>query len=234
MNHLLALQLYDASRITELLLGLGFDLSVIAGIAYLTYRRSSARSVYVFSLVVVNIVVFFATYVMTTASVSVNVGFGLFALFGILRFRTGTLPVLEMTYLFAGIALASFNALAVSALTLAEAGITNLVVLLVLEGLGGVWLSRQAQTHTVVYEKIDLIHPRRRAELIADLERRTGLAILGVTVGNINFLNDTARITIRVKPTPETLALLHTTAEIHEQVGGRGELDDLGDLGELV
>ncbi|NOX28836.1 MAG: DUF4956 domain-containing protein [Actinobacteria bacterium] len=218
---LAAIEFIDMERLPEFLVGLAFNSLAISSIAILTYRRAQSRATYVFTLVVVNIVVFFVTYLMSSAAISTNVGFGLFALFGILRFRTGTLPVIEMTYLFAGIALASFNALALTSLTLAEAVIANVVIVGLLELLGGKWLSSQPQVHSLIYERIELVHPGRRRELIADLENRTGLIIAGVEVGQINFLNDTAKISIRVLPTttsdlePRTFA--HASDEQYEQ-----------------
>ncbi len=213
-----AIDIVDTARLPEFLVGLGFNALAISSLAFLTYRRAQSRATYVFTLVVVNIVVFFVTYLMSAAAVSTNVGFGLFALFGILRFRTGTLPVLEMTYLFAGIALASFNALALTSLTLVEAMVANVVIIGVLELLGGKWLSSQAQVHALIYERIELVHPNRRRELIADLENRTGLVVQGVDVHEINFLNDTAKISIRVLPAaPSDLDARLLAHAAHEQ-----------------
>lgn len=216
MSPLLAIDLIDGERLPGFLLGLSFNALAISALATLTYRRSQSRAVSVFAMVVVNIVVFFVTYLMATAAVSTNVGFGLFALFGILRFRTGTLPVLDMTYLFAGIALASFNALALTTLTLFEAVVANVVIIGVLEVLGGVWLSRQNNVHSIVYERVELLHPSRRNELLADLEERMGLEIRGVTVHGLNFLNDTAKISVQVSPSAASAWLVHATSEAYD------------------
>lgn len=217
MNLLSSIELVNGERLPELLIGLLFNTAAIGSLAFLTFRRSQSRATNVFALVIVNTVVFFVTYLMSSAAVSTNVGFGLFALFGILRFRTGTLPVLDMTYLFAGIALASFNALALSSLTIVEALIANVVIICVLEFMGGQWLSSQPASHALIYERIELVQPARRTELIADLEARTGLRIDGVSVHEINFLNDTAKISIQVRPTTSRDATLtHTTYEQYE------------------
>ncbi len=216
MSALFAIDLVDGARLPGFLLGLAFNAVAISGLALLTYRRSQSRAMSVFAMVVVNIVVFFVTYLMSSAAVSTNVGFGLFALFGILRFRTGTLPVLDMTYLFAAIALASFNALAFTTLTIVEAVIANVVIICVLELLGGRWLSRQNNVHSIVYERIELLHPSKRGELIADLEARTGLEVRGVTVHDLNFLNDTAKISVQVAPAAASALLVHATTEIFE------------------
>ena len=214
---LATIDVIDTTRLPEFMLGLGFNALAIASLAILTIRRSRSRAISVFALVIVNVVVFFVTYLMASAAVSTNVGFGLFALFGILRFRTGTLPVLDMTYLFAGIALASFNALALTSLTWVEALVANVVIIGVLELLGGVWLSQQAQVHAITYERIELVQPARRCEMLADLEKRTGLVISGVTVHELNFLNDTAQITIQVKPSDNDALLDYASSEQYEK-----------------
>lgn len=211
-----AIDFIDGERLPELLIGLAFDAVAIASLAMLTYRRSRSRAISVFALVIVNTVVFFVTYLMASAAVSTNVGFGLFALFGILRFRTGTLPVTDMTYLFAGIAIASFNALALTTLSLLEALIANIVIIAVLELLGGKWLSAQPRVHAITYERIELIHPGRRQELLDDLRDRTGLQILSVTVHELNFLNDTAQVSIHVPPSDDASRVVHATSERYE------------------
>ncbi len=200
MSTLAAIEVINTDRLGEFLVGLTFNCIAISILGVLTFRRARSQAAHVFTVVVVNIVVFFVTYLMASAALSVNVGFGLFALFGILRFRTGTLPVREMTYLFAGIALASFNALALTSLSLTEAVIANVVIIAALELLGGVWLSRQSSVHSIVYERIELVHPTRRAELLADLEDRTGLSIVGIEITEISFLNDTAKILVHATP----------------------------------
>jgi hypothetical protein len=213
---LASIEIIDTARLPELLVGIVFDAISVGALALLILRRSSVRATPVFSIVVVNMVVFFATYVMSNASIGSNVGFGLFALFGILRFRTGTLPVVEMTYLFASIALAAFNALALTTLTLVEALIANAVVVLVLELLGGHWLGKQPGSHSVVYERVELLQPHRRAELIDDLSTRTGLDVVGVVVEGINFLNDTAKLTVRALPATKDSILVHSQADQFE------------------
>lgn len=215
---LAAIEIIDTERLLEMSIGMLFDGIAITSIALLTIRRARSRAINVFTLVIVNIVVFFVTYLMATAAIDTNVGFGLFALFGILRFRTGTLPVLDTTYLFASIAIATFNALALSSLTLVEALVANVVIIAALELIGGYWLGQQAQVHHIIYERIELVHPARRAELLSDLEERTGLQIEGVVVNDINFLNDTAKLSIHVLPDQQLAdpQLRHEQAEQYD------------------
>ena len=55
---------------------------------------------------------------------------------------------------------------------------------------------RHENKKTVLYEKIELIKPEKRQELLKDLEERTGLKITRVEIGRIDFMRDVARLRI--------------------------------------
>ena len=122
-----------------------------------------------------------------------GVGIGLFGIFSIMRYRTDTMPVREMTYLFITIALAVVNAVSVE-VSLFEVVLTNVVVTLCVWG-----CERQLKlgaTKLIQYDRIELITPERREELVADLEKRLGVKVKGVSIGAIDFLKDMAMIKI--------------------------------------
>jgi hypothetical protein len=131
-------------------------------------------------------------------SVKLEMGFalGLFAVFGIIRYRTDAIPIKEMTYLFIVIGMSVMNALINKKISLAELMFANLAILALTYGLEHVWLLRHESQKLVVYEKITLIQKGRRAELIADLEERTGIKINRVEIGKIDFLRDTVMVKI--------------------------------------
>jgi uncharacterized membrane protein len=130
-------------------------------------------------------------------TVKLQVGFalGLFAIFGILRYRTDTMPIREMTYLFLIIGISVINALAKN-ISYIELGLTNAIFI------GVSWLMesnrvlKHVSSKMVIYEKIELIKPERRAELIADLSERTGLEVTNAEIGAVDFLKDTAVVKI--------------------------------------
>jgi hypothetical protein len=132
------------------------------------------------------------------ANVKLQLGFalGLFAIFGIIRYRTDAIPIKEMTYLFIIICVSVINALANKKISYAELFFTNVAIIFIVYGLEKIWLLRHESNKLIIYEKIDLIKPERRSELMKDLSQRTGLKINRIEIGRIDFLRDTARIRI--------------------------------------
>jgi hypothetical protein len=123
-------------------------------------------------------------------------GLGLFAIFGIIRYRTDAIEIKEMTYLFIVIGLSVVNALAANRISVAETLLINATVVAMTYGLEYLWLLKHETRKTLIYERIDLILPDRAEEMHADLEARTGLKINRFDVGRIDFLNDTAQVRI--------------------------------------
>jgi hypothetical protein len=131
-------------------------------------------------------------------SVKLQMGFalGLFAVFGIIRYRTDAIPIKEMTYLFVVIGMSVMNALINKKISLVELSFANLVIIGATYGLERVWLLRHEAQKIIVYENIDLIKVGREEEMKADIEARTGLKVNRFEIGKIDFLRDTALIKI--------------------------------------
>ena len=124
---------------------------------------------------------------------------GLFAVFGILRYRTEALPIKEMTYLFIVIGLAMINALTNKSISMIELIFTDLLIVGTTFGIETIWFNDHERSKNLVYEKINLVKPEREGELIEDLRNRTGLDIFKISIGKIDFLKDTADIKIYYK-----------------------------------
>ena len=124
---------------------------------------------------------------------------GLFAVFGILRYRTEPIPIKEMTYLFIVIGLAMINALANKKISWAELFFVNTVILLVTLSFEKLWFNNEIQRKNIIYERIDLIKDENRLNMIKDLRDRTGLDIIKVKIGKIDLLRDVAIVTIFYK-----------------------------------
>jgi hypothetical protein len=129
--------------------------------------------------------------------VKLKVGFalGLFAIFGIIRYRTESMPVREMTYLFVIIAISVINALAVE-VGLLELACTNLLFVISVMLCERLHHGKHVSTKLVLYDRVELISPEHRAELIEDLKKRTGMDVVRVEVGHIDFLRDTAMLRV--------------------------------------
>jgi len=176
--------------------GFLFNFFVAFVIVRFVYYPKTHNKRYVFTFLAFNTIIYFVLSFMTSIEFGVGVGFGLFAIFSILRYRTDPIPIREMTYLFVITALPVMNSAGLDEdiwLQLVLANVSILIILFLLEHEWG--FQYEANKH-ITYEKIDLIKPEKRNLLIADLEVRTGLKIRRCVVGKINFLRDTAEITI--------------------------------------
>jgi len=167
----------------------------------LYYPKSKRRDFY-FTFMLISIAIFFIVFFMIfvleemKGKTSLGIGIGLFGIFSIMRYRTDSMPVREMTYLFVIIALSLVNAIS-EGVPMIELGITNLIFFL------AVWLCewrlKVLPSKIIQYDKMELIVPERKNELIADLEKRLGLEIVQVEVGAIDFIRDMAMVKIRYR-----------------------------------
>jgi hypothetical protein len=160
------------------------------------YYPITKRKDYLFTFFIISIVIFLLCFLLDNVKLQLGFALGLFAIFGIIRYRTDSVPIKEMTYLFLVIGISVINALANKKISYAELIFTNFIILIVTYLLERVFLLKHESTKTIVYEKIDLIKAERREELIKDIEERTGLKINRIEVGRIDFLRDVVRIKI--------------------------------------
>jgi hypothetical protein len=143
-----------------------------------------------------NTIIFILFNFLASIELSMGVGFGLFAIFSILRYRTDPMPSREMTYLFILIALPMINFVMLSQGLYAELVLTTLLIAFVLLFLEKGWGFHFMASKNILYERIELVNANRQEELIQDIEERTGLLIHYIDINKVNFLNDTAEIKI--------------------------------------
>ncbi len=201
-----------AQSLTELAIRFFLNLLVCWILVQFFYYRKSRRRDYYFTFMVFSSAMLMLLYVMGNVEVGVGLTLGLFAIFGVIRYRTETVPIREMTYLFVIIALAAVNGLApiykLSGIVtehphyvLSTGGIlvtvlANALVVLLIWVLESERLLKHTSTKLVQYDRIELIVPERRAELVADLEKRVGVKVDNLEVGHVDFLKDSAFIKI--------------------------------------
>ena len=186
---------YDAAGVTEMLMRFGFFMVVLFFIVYFLYYRKTHRRDYFFTLTLLSVSIFFLIYLLGSVKVKIGFALGLFAIFGVLRYRTETIPVREMSYMFGVISLSVINALA-DALSFVELLLPNAAIALLIWLFEALVLKGNLATKLILYDRIELITPERRSELLEDLRKRTGLNITKVNVGSIDFLKDTAILKI--------------------------------------
>ncbi len=180
----------------EAALAFGLNLAVVIVIVRFIYYPQQRDKNYVFTLFAFNSIVFFVMGLLNGTNIGIEVGFGLFAIFSILRYRTDTIPIREMTYLFTLIALPVVNSILLTNAAYGEFAVVNLATISVLFVLEKGWGFRYEVRKTVVYERVDLVRPENWGLLLDDLRTRTGLPINHLEIGRLNYLRDTAQITI--------------------------------------
>ncbi|UCH15305.1 MAG: DUF4956 domain-containing protein [Bacteroidales bacterium] len=193
---LFGIQIIDIPDFLELILRFGFNLLVVMILVRVLYYPIAKRKDYLFTYIMVGTAVFLLCFLLENVKLQLGLALGLFAIFGIIRYRTNAIPIKEMTYLFIVIGISVINALANKKVSYTELIFTNLAVVAVTFSLEKLWLLKHESRKTIIYEKIDLIKPENYQKLHADLEKRTGLKINRVEVGRINFLRDAARVII--------------------------------------
>ena len=183
----------------ELLFRLAINLLFSYTIILKVYKATRRDSEYLFSYLVFSPMVFFICHLFASTKLSIGFAFGLFAVFSILRYRTTTIPVKEMTYMFVIIGLSVLNAISTKKVSYAELIFTNFFVLGLMYLLERYILTSGIEIQTVNYEKIENIKPHNEPILIADLEERTGRLIDKVELLEADYLKDSARIRVYFK-----------------------------------
>ena len=201
-----------SQSLTELALRFFLNLAVCFILVRFFYYRKSRRRDYYFTFMVFSSAMLLLLFMMGNAEVGVGLTLGLFAIFGVIRYRTETVPIREMTYLFIIIAVAAVNGLSPLYKLVGSAGsnphyelslgslgvlaISNLLVVGLVCLLESGRALKQSATRLVLYDRIELIVPERRHELIADLEKRVGVKIDNIEIGHVDFLRDAAYIKV--------------------------------------
>ncbi|HOF93858.1 MAG TPA: DUF4956 domain-containing protein [Bacteroidales bacterium] len=187
--------IFNSHDLWELLFRFLFNFVVIGIIIHFFYYRKSRRVDYYFTFIIISVSIFFLIYLLGSVKLKIGFALGIFAIFGIIRYRTEQVPIREMTYLFTITAISVINALSIQ-MSYTQMVATNLVIILVIWGLETSRWLKHTNSKMVLYDRIQLILPEREKELIDDLKKRTGLDIIRVEVGHIDFSRDVAFIKV--------------------------------------
>ncbi|MDC1108801.1 DUF4956 domain-containing protein [Flavobacteriaceae bacterium] len=184
----------------KMILRFFINLFFLTAIVKYIYHKNNQDKDYFFTFYAIGIVVFFLCFTLKKYELDLGMALGLFAIFGILRYRTVPLDVKEMTYLFVIIGISVMNALSNKKMSYIEIITANSAIVFGLYWLELYWISNFLLSKKIVYETIENIHPDNHEKLKKDLEQRLGVEIHDLEIGDVNFLRDTAQITIRYKP----------------------------------
>ena len=162
------------------------------------YFPKSQRRDYFFTYILMSISIFLLIFILNDVKFKTGFALGLFAIFSIIRYRTDAMPVREMTYLFAVIAISVINAVigGVPWQITIGANILMLASIAIIEAVRG---RQTIANKLIMYDRIDLIKEDKREEMLEDLKSRTGLDIVSVEVGHIDFLKDSAMLKVHYR-----------------------------------
>ncbi len=181
---------FDGPSLWQLLFRFAINLAVCWLIIGRFYYTKSQRRDYYFTFMIFSITIFFLIFLMDNVRVQIGFALGLFAIFGMIRYRTETIPIREMTYLFVNVGISVINGLAMT-VSYTELAITNIFIALSVWIFESIHRKNHLECKIINYEKVALAHTDHEEELINDLKNRTGLNIKRIEVGYIDYLKDT-------------------------------------------
>ena len=194
---LAGIEIIDLPSFLELIGRFALNMVVILILVRWLYYSTTKRKDYLFTYILISSLIFLLCYLLASVKLQIGFALGLFAIFGIIRYRTSSIPIKEMTYLFLIIGVSIINALADTKTSVAEILFTNAVIIIITFCMGKIWLLKHELSKTIIYEKIHLIKPENNQELLNDLQERTGISKINrVEIGKIDFLKDTCTLQI--------------------------------------
>ena len=191
------IRLINIPDFIELVSRFALNTVVIVLLVRWLYYTTARRKDYLFTFILISTVVFLLCFMLESVKLQIGFALGLFAIFGIIRYRTDAIPIKEMTYLFIAIGISVINALASEETSIVDLIFANAVIIFITYGFEKLWLLKHESQKVIIYEKIELIKQEKREELIRDLCERTGIKKINrLEMGKVDFLKDTCMITI--------------------------------------
>ena len=187
------------SSVWEMVMRLLINVITIGIIVHAFYYPKAKRRDYYFTFSIIGVSIFLLIYLMGGVKLKIGFALGLFAIFGIIKYRTEQVPIREMTYMFVIIAVAAINGLATSVSYFELLG-TNLIFIIALAICENTKWMKHVPSKLIKYDNVKLVAHGKEDELKADLEKRLGLKIIRIEVGNVDFLKDSAIIKIYYEP----------------------------------
>jgi uncharacterized protein DUF4956 len=192
----LDIRIINVADTLELLLRFAFNALVLGLIVWKIYNKRGNSKQFALSFMAIGATVFLLTFLLNSVKLQLGFALGLFAVFGIIRYRTDTIPIKEMTYLFVIIGVSVINALANKKVSYVELILTNSAIFFGLFWLEKALNPRREHSMLMRYEKIELIHKKDETALLQDIRERTGIKVTRYTVEKIDYLRDIADMTL--------------------------------------
>lgn len=186
----------------ELLIRFVLHLAVLTIISRFIYYRINLKLNYMFAQIVAGVMVFLLCGLLFWVELQLGLALGLFAIFAIINFRTATIPVKEMTYLFAVVGISAINGLMHLENGVFFLLLPNICIIIAVYSMEKTWFTRRVSYRTILYTNINLIKPGHQEELLKDLKEMTQLDIIRFEIGKVDYKKGNAEIRIYYPVTP--------------------------------
>ena len=180
----------------DFVIPLAINLVVTGIIIFGIYYRKMHRKEYMTTFSLISLTVFFLVFLLDSIELQIGLALGLFAVFGIIRYRTITIPIKEMTYLFVIIGISVINALANTKIGYTGLLLANSMFVLACWLFESNLIKNHISVKEVRYDNVRLIKTGKFDELKADLEERLDITIVRIETGAVDFIRDSAVLQI--------------------------------------
>lgn len=184
----------NMSTFYELLFRFVLNFFIVFFVVHFIYAKNSKRKDFYFSFISIATIIFLLSFLLNSIKIELGFAMGIFAIFGIIRYRTDAIPIKEMTYLFIVIGISVLNALISKKMSYAQFLFVNIAIVGVLWLLEKRLMLKQEASISLIYEKIENIHSNKSEALLDDLKKRTGIDIIRYEIVSIDFMKDAAKI----------------------------------------
>ena len=185
--------------LVSLLIRFFVNLFVLIILIRVIYYRYSRKDEFLFSFLILGIIIFLIVSLLETIEVQMGMALGLFAIFAILRFRTKDLTVKEMTYIFTTIGVSVINSQAHIPPPILGAIVINSIIISAVFFLEVYLHGRATSSITVSYSNLDLLAPDRMNELLTDLSLQTRQDVKKVNILEIDIRKGSADLEVFYK-----------------------------------
>ncbi len=196
VKYLFGLDSFNSAEFWPTVLRFFYNFGIIFFIARVVYYRVSPRADYFFTYLLVSTIVFVICNLLDAATFQIGFALGLFAVFGIIRYRTAPIPIREMTYLFVIIGISVKNALITEEVSLFRVLFADSIIILITWGAQSFLLRNKLIRKTITYDKMELLKPDKYEELLQDLSTMSGFPVEKAQVGRVDYIKRQARLRI--------------------------------------
>ena len=196
VRYLFGLDSFNSAEFWPTVLRFFYNFGIIFFIARVVYYRVSHRADYFFTYLLVSTIVFVICNLLDAATFQIGFALGLFAVFGIIRYRTAPIPIREMTYLFVIIGISVKNALITGDVSLFRVLFADSIIILITWGAQSFLLRNKLIRKTITYDKMELLKPDKYEELLQDLSTMSGFPVEKAEVGRVDYIKRQARLRI--------------------------------------